>query len=269
MINHENVSNLSQVNNDKSVIYKPKNHYDYIVYNDDNEDESDEDGEYEETLEEGIPCEPPYDKEYYKHQNNRYACPKVILETVEQESEEGTTIKYFSQKSKANEKEDFHSVRLNNNSLAQIPVDSSLQNGKSQTIVKSSYGKNFSKYSTSPQNKDKFTKINKLNEPTEMSVRLFKDITYKLNPANKGYSNSNDQTVIKSHYNKNSSASNEPEKVVFCENINELDEKCMPKEPIGYAQIDLMNDLIQESDSEGIPTEQFNSKLDVMQNAFH
>ena len=129
-----------QINNDDNI-FKPKNHHDYIVYNDDNEYESDEDGEYEETLEEGIPCEPPHDKEYYKHQNNRYACPKVILETVEQESEEGTTIKYFSQKSKVNEKEDFHSVKLNNNSLAQIPVDSSINNERSQAILKSSFGK--------------------------------------------------------------------------------------------------------------------------------
>ena len=82
-----------------------------------------------------------------------------IRRTVEQESEEGTTIKYLSQKSKVNEKEDFHSVKLNNNSLAQIPVDSSLNNERSQAILKSPPGKNFSKYSNSPKNKDNTTNI--------------------------------------------------------------------------------------------------------------
>lgn len=62
-------------------------------YDQEEEEESyeDEDGEYEEDIEEGVPCESDIDNnEFYPQQqkNNRYACPQVILETVEQESDE-------------------------------------------------------------------------------------------------------------------------------------------------------------------------------------
>ena len=100
-------------------------------------------------------------------------------------------------------------------------------------------------------------------------MRLFKDITYnKLNPVNWGHNNPNNRKIKKTHYNKKLSIQDEPDKVVFCENINELDDKHMVKEPFGYAQIDLINDLISESDTDSLPANQYNSKLDVMQNAF-
>lgn len=46
-------------------------------------------------------------------------------------------------------------------------------------------------------------------------------------------------------------------------------EDCHENEPVGYAKIDLMNDQYAESDSDGIPYDQLNSKLSRIEDAVH
>ena len=86
-----NVELELSTSHDRSSIIVVKNDPHLEHYNDEGESYDDDDGEYEEDIEEGVPYHPEIDSnELYSKQskNNRYARPQVILETVEQESDE-------------------------------------------------------------------------------------------------------------------------------------------------------------------------------------
>lgn len=225
----------------------------------------DEDGEYDDDIEEGVPCNPAYDQEFYaQHQrNNRYACPQVILETVETES--------------VKDKEE-----------TQSPVFTLNKNNMSQNVMNSPLNKPNSRYSQSPTSRHskRSKKLPPVHDSTEQSVRLFNDITHKVHPDNpkegrplKDNYNSvpvhNDRSKMplkesakKKQTRRGRRMQQEQNKVVFCENLNELEDEA-ENEPVGYARIDLLNEQAQESEDDSIPYDHLNSKLNRIENAVH
>ena len=278
--------------------------------NDNGQEGDTEEGEYDEDIEEGIPWESEGEFLYQHQKNNRYACPQVILETVEQESEEcksseyesaqytsqpkifpknqnvskPPSMRYFSQGNKSEGNNLMNSVQIKDKELNQSPFHASIKHEMSQQMVTSPLNKRNSKYSQSPTSNKNNTSVNWINEPSEISVRLFKDITYKMHPENTGIivpkkvspyqqhkpTQKDSQKTKKQKNVKNYQIKKNVQvpqtKVVFWENLNDLND-WYENEPIGYARINLMNYQPEESDSDSIPFDKINSKLSRIEDA--
>lgn len=113
----------------------------------------------------------------------------------------------------------------------------------SQQIANSSQDDNNSKgspYSFVNKKRSK-NNIHHVKESSEMSVRLFKDITHKVH-------------------------SNNPKCEKRVRSKRPIDYE---NEHVGYAKIDLVHENVQDSDSDSIPLEHLNSKLSRIENAVH
>lgn len=158
-----NVELELSTSHDRSSIILVKKDPHLEHYNDEGESYDEDDGEYEEDIEEGVPYHPEIDSnELYSKQskNNRYARPQVILETVEQESDEckssicdstnyisqqklfnkdkqgskPPSLRYFSQNEKPNEV--VSSVKFANKVLNQSPLQCKIKNERSEYRLK-------------------------------------------------------------------------------------------------------------------------------------
>lgn len=220
-----NVNLWNEQQSEHSSLINPQiNHQ---IYNEDWEDleESyeEEDGEYDEDLEEGVPYEAELDNyELYSKQqrNNRYERPQVILETVEQESDEyrssiGESTNYVSQQNKLfnkekqaskppsmryhsqreNQNEVGQSVQVQNRKLNQSPTQYEIHKDRSEQIVHSSLESNNSKGSKSTYSKKIIKKNYKTKGKSEVSVRLEAKSHFK---NNKNINSSNNDIQVKS-----------------------------------------------------------------------
>lgn len=96
-------------------------------------------------------------------------------------------MRYYSQKSGSEGNNVMNSVQVRNQILNQSPIHASVKNDISQQIITSPLNNQNSKYSQSPASyKNKKTAQNEddSKNPSEISVRLFKDITHKMHPEN-------------------------------------------------------------------------------------
>lgn len=282
------------------------------------ESEEDEDGEYEEDLEEGVPYGEIDNYDLYSQQqrNNRYARPQVILETVEQESDEyrssmGDSTNYISNPNNLFNKEKvvaskapsmrYHSnqndkgevggsVQVNNMKLNQSPELLLVKKERTEKSVHSSLESNGSKGS-----KSIYSKICKENYhrkgSSEVSVKLdsqklkrgtskgkyqtqsfvgkmpgspraFKDITHKMYSENLGFGGRKKSvpppTMKAVHKSRRNAAVGEKMQQYEGEN-----------NPVGYAEINLMQEQNEESDSDSVPYDHLNSKLSRIEDAVH
>ena len=300
-----NNNSILLMNNDE----EQNSDYEPINEND-NEQEGDNEGEYDEDIEEGIPCESEGEFCYQQQTNNRYACPQVILETVEQESEEWKSseyesanyisqpkifpknqqvskppsMRYFSQGNRSEGNNLMNSVQVKDQQLNQSPFHASIKHEMSQQMINSPLNKKNSKYSQSPISNKNNNSVNGVNEPSEISVRLFKDITHKMHPTNTVADAEKKVSPYQQHkpapkeshktkksknvknYNMKKTGKVPQTKIVFWENLNDLND-WYENEPIGYARINLMNYQPEESDNDSIPFDKINSKLSKIENA--
>jgi hypothetical protein len=307
-----NVELEQSTSNDRSSIILVKKDPHLEHYNDEGESYDDDDGEYEEDIEEGVPYHPEIDSnELYSKQskNNRYARPQVILETVEQESDEckssicdstnyisqqklfnkdkqgskPPSLRYSSQNEKPNEV--VNSVKIANKVLNQSPLQCKIRNERSEHRLKLSSESKTSKVSY--ENKNKLKNPTHIKGQSEVSVRLFGQQQSPRNYQNANIYNTKvspnkplkditqmDNSNIQS---RRMSAQQLKSKSNFASQkqrkvVHEVlndYEDCHENEPVGYAKIDLMNNHHVESDTESIPYDQLNSKLSRIEDAVH
>lgn len=232
-------------------------------------------------------CESDEDKSKVWDSSNFVSQPKIFKD--DKKNTKAPSMRYFSERNEGQKpSEVINSIKIRGNN--QSPMHGSIKNDMSYQInddknldprmelesnsVKSSVESKNSKcspysFSKWENKKQKIWKEGFQNNPSEISVRLFKDITYKVQPENKAklreYITSSSRN-LKEYPRQANTAREFTKKVYLWDNSNELD-SWIENEPVGYAQIDLMNDQVQESDSDSLPLEHLNSKLSNIEKA--
>ncbi|CAI2370615.1 unnamed protein product [Moneuplotes crassus] len=308
---------LSEVNGSVLLHKNPQREYQEFPYAEESEEE---DGEYEEDIEEGVPYDSEldnYDLYSQKQRNNRYARPHVILETVEQESDEcrssicdssnyisnpnklfnkdrttvskAPSMRYHSNQNDKNG-EVGTSLQVKNRKLNQSPYMVGMKKERSEQAVHSSLDSNSSKGSKSiyskvykenhhkkensevsvkldsqrfgNQSSRRMFQTNSFKEKHAGSPRAFKDITHQMHTENLAFGKRK-RSVPPPTYQ----GVQKPRKRRQRETLENPEDYDAENNPIGYAQIDLMNEQNQESDTDSLPYDQLNSKLSRIEDA--
>lgn len=199
------------------------------------------------------------------------------------------SMRYFSERHESQGNNNvIQSVNYRTRDVEQSPMQASVKHEMSQQIVNSPLNKNSATSQEASHQKVAYKKGKKVQSPTERSVRLFKDITHSMQPqdgnANRSkkkspYFRHNPSKDKKSPKYRNGNVqiikmgdprSKHPKQTTYYQNTNELEEAPQRQaEPIGYAKIDLMHDQNVESDSDGIPYDQLNTKLNRIESAVY
>lgn len=286
---HRDLGDQSISHNQSSIILVKKEPQ---FSNSENDESFDDDGEYEEDIEEGI----AYPQEHYElnapqGKNTRYQRSNVYLETVEQESDECKSsicdsTNYISQPKmfNPNSKPKQPSMRYHSQTegngvgqslqakhlLNQSPLQCSFKHQRTQ-VMESSGESNKSKASKVAFNKS-FVPQGHQKGPSEVSVRLFgagnsgkaqsprpfKDITHQ---------DQEENYPCEKRKNSVQVMASKKQKTRRNVNQNSYLGDCNENLPIGFAEIDLMQGEFADSSRDSLGLDKINKKLHNIEGA--